>query len=263
MVARHSFTSATGTTWQMPVVPEIFDRTIALTPAECDALAVYATRHAVRRNGRALQAVKQALTRFERPLWAVAALRPAPRDHVAGARLALYGTMLRSGRAFWGWTMAEWLDLLGPSPAAFRAAYGNAATLGRMTLCDLAYLLGGVTDLRPAGVSRQATRTAKAIFGAVPVTAATRVTTALRQLGFRDSAGQHWLVAETPVPGATAPPLAVPGGPVRGHAHAGRPAGRRSAGEPGGRGGATPRVGARCPRPAVLAGTVATAGRGR
>ncbi len=197
MVAERAVAAPVAAPWRMPVVPTDFDRAPGLAHAEREALSVYAARHGRLRTGRALAAVKQALLRFERPLWAVAALRPAPREHVAGARLVLYDAMLRRGRSFWGWSAAEWLDLLQASPAAFRASHGGAAR-GRMTLFDLAYLLGGVSDLRPAGLARQATATARAVFGAEPVAAAvTPVVTALTGLGFRASPGQCWLVAET------------------------------------------------------------------
>jgi hypothetical protein len=164
----------------MPVVPEAFDRAARLTPPERAALAIYAQHAGPLRNSRALDAVKHALRRFEHPLRAVAALRPHPREQLARGRLVLYAAMLQRDQAFWGWSEGDWLATLAVSSAVFCSTHGPWAGRSRTLLADLAYLLGGVTDLRPAGLSRQATRTAKVIFGEAVVGAAvTRVTTAL------------------------------------------------------------------------------------
>src|SRR5260370_34916607 len=65
---------------------------------------------------------------------------------------------------FWEWSTQEWMDTVCPTTDVFTAKH--RVTYVRTTVMDLAYLFGGVTDLRAADITTHATLAAKTYFGA-------------------------------------------------------------------------------------------------
>lgn len=175
----------TGPTWQMPVVPAMFDRSPILTVEEQEILAAYPLQGGPG-TGWAPNAIRarRTLTRLEAPILAVSALYadPAGATHL---RRFLYTAMARdvlawraqppaapalaggdggrpadeegevdprgpTARTFWAWSPAEWAVVLHPSPAAFVQSYGVGSYV-RAKLLTFAYLLGDVRDVRGVG----------------------------------------------------------------------------------------------------------------
>lgn len=147
--------------WQMPIKPESYDRS-PLTPEEFDALAI-ACRLGLKSKG--LTGLKKAtmlLMRFQQPIFEVVALRSRDLRRYRAFRCFLYEEMLRRKTAFWEWSEQEWLETLGIMQAnrnKYRALSMQAS------LMDLAYLLGGVSDLRAVRDRGNVTEMARRIFG--------------------------------------------------------------------------------------------------
>ncbi|GHO57772.1 tyrosine-type recombinase/integrase [Ktedonobacter robiniae] len=151
--------------WTMPVVPDNYDRS-ALTEDERWALAQSAIPNFHWQSATATT-TKKVLARFDQPIIDVFYLRrhaKLPDDRLL-ALLFMRRQMHRMGKMFWDWEQKEWIDLLCPTSALFCAKYGQRAGQIRTTVIDTAYLLGGVADLRLAGISQEASTTAKVCFG--------------------------------------------------------------------------------------------------
>lgn len=144
------------------MLPEHYDRS-PLMAQEREALAI-ACRLGVKAKGlTGLKAAKAVLHRFEVPLFAVIALRSQDVRRYCMLRNILYGEMLHRGTTFWQWPSDVWIDLL-CSGAEDR--WKQYRPLGiHAVLMDLAYLLGGVSDLRAVDQKRNRTAMAEAIFG--------------------------------------------------------------------------------------------------
>jgi len=151
--------------WRMPLVPEDYDRS-PLAVEERAALADR-TEHVHPTNDAAAQRVRQVLARLVRPLSDVASLHSIDRQTATGRILpVMYREMDRLGASFWQWSPAMWLDLIGRDARAFAdARHGPARDNARAAIRTAAYLFGGVTDLRPVGLSGHAFPTARAVFG--------------------------------------------------------------------------------------------------
>jgi len=160
--------------WTMPVIPESYERS-PLTEDERWALAQSAVPNFTWQSAKAMTA-KKVLARLDQPIVDVFYLRrhaKLPDDHVL-ALLFMRRQMHRLGRMFWDWGPEDWINLLCPTSALFCARYGQRAGQIRTTVLDTAYLLGGVADLRPVGISQEASTTAKVCFGNELLTAQCR-----------------------------------------------------------------------------------------
>lgn len=136
----------------MPVVPENYERS-PLTEDERWALAQSAAPNFYWQSATAT-ATKKVLARFDQPIVDVFYLRrhaKLPDDHIL-ALLFMRRQMHHQGKMFWDWEQKDWIDLLCPTSALFCAKYGQRAGQIRTTVIDTAYLLGGVADLRLAGI---------------------------------------------------------------------------------------------------------------
>ncbi len=160
--------------WTMPVIPENYERS-PLTEDERWALALSAAPNFTWQSSPSMTA-RKVLARFDQPIVDVFYLRrraKLPNDHIL-ALLFMRRQMHRIGKAFWDWRPEDWIDLLCPTSPMFCATYGQRAGQIRTTVIDTAYLLGSVADLRSAGISQEASTTAKVCFGDELLTAQCR-----------------------------------------------------------------------------------------
>ena len=144
--------------WTWPLDAGEFDTTIALRGNERRAIAELGSVN-LRRLQRqdALAPGWSAVRRLLRPLDAVnAALDSPPTSHrrrAMGDAVAVI--LLRCadlGRAYWGWTIQEWTEVIGPDQVAFRdRAPGWADDAVRPYLVLHAYLLAGFTEFHRLG----------------------------------------------------------------------------------------------------------------
>lgn len=154
-------TSPIGT-WHMPIDPAVYDQR-PLTAEERTALSVVTTRHGTAKV--ALHA-RSILARFTSPLADIYHLRHQERspDGLAETQLLMYREMHRRGKGFWQWSPLEWMETVCPTVALFEATHGKVQS-AHMTIMDAAYLLGGVSDLRPVGLTFHAVQAAYTYFG--------------------------------------------------------------------------------------------------
>lgn len=152
-----------GEHWQMPVKPSQYDRR-PLTAEEIWALNQVITQPASQ--CRDSQKARQLLSRFNAPIAAVFHLRHSYEIGLAEVHRVIRQEMHHRGKAFWEWSPEEWLDFVCPTIELFNVRANCEYYRFRTTLLDIAYLLGGVTDLRPAGIGLDVTHSANAYFGA-------------------------------------------------------------------------------------------------
>lgn len=150
--------------WRMPIAPGDYDHTPELRPDERAALVVLEELQTGWQK-RPRAHAHRVVTRLERPVWDIAALRyPAPAAAAGAASTVLRRAMLARGTTFWAWSPAEWADTLCPSARAYLRRYGPA-NKGHITFMHAAYLLGGVTDLTAIGQIEDMVESAYVYFG--------------------------------------------------------------------------------------------------
>jgi len=149
-------------TWLMPLDPSIYDRR-PWTEEERWAIFVSSTRH-----GTAKEAIsaRKILARFNQPLADIYHLRHQGRnpEGLAETQLLMHREMHRRGKGFWEWSPLEWMETLCPTVALFEVKHSKGHC-AHMAIMDAAYLLGGVSDLRPVGLSFHAVPAADTYFG--------------------------------------------------------------------------------------------------
>ncbi|HUY98183.1 MAG TPA: site-specific integrase, partial [Verrucomicrobiae bacterium] len=189
--ARGSEARPSVSAWRWPIDAARYDRRPALTAAELAGLTALgaAVRRWRWRTGRGSDWAS--VERLVRPLAdARAALEVASgrQGHLADAAVGeLLLECVTRQQAFWGWSAAMWVAVLGCDQRAFFAAHPrwDRGDL-RQPLIGLAYLLGGLPDLRPLGQFERVTL-ARKVFGRVPTQAAiTAVEAVLGGWGYRD-----------------------------------------------------------------------------
>jgi hypothetical protein len=179
-------------TWSWPVDLARYDRRGLLTEAEADALRSLSLDQ-LRRDG--LDAAAPALrptARLIRPLAdALNALHwpPANRHQRRFARDATGLVLIRCGelsRAYWGWSVQDWTDLINADGAEFRRFWGGQiGPNARPFLIAYAYLLGDFTAFERIG-RFQRQRLAHRIFGAEVVDdTVRRICAVLADWGYR------------------------------------------------------------------------------
>jgi integrase len=190
MSSSHATALVSTETWQMPVVPENYDRT-SLTQEEWQALEFCITCDPSRSTSREYVAAKRKLTRLTRPIADVYSLRHGDRHPLIrnSAQLLIRREMHHLGKVFWDWSPAEWMNMLCPTFALFKMRHGNRH-LCRSTIMDIAYVLGGVTDLRSLGGGINMAAGADVYFGAELVSQqCERVKDVLIEKGYIDGVG--------------------------------------------------------------------------
>jgi integrase len=186
--------------WQMPLCREDFDCNPVLTPEESRALAIYTSSHqkGIGTKSQAVQEARQTLARLEEPLAAVHTRTGTCPALLVAARRILWREMLRRGTSFWAWDAGVWREVCGGSVQDFDERHGHGGPGTRHHLIAVAYLLGGVHDVRPFGLGQAGVPLARTVFGAEQVAdAVERVTQVLYGpggLGFRQAQAQHYSV---------------------------------------------------------------------
>ncbi|WP_338250699.1 tyrosine-type recombinase/integrase [Dictyobacter halimunensis] len=143
----------------MPIVPEDYDRS-PLNPEEQAALAslVQAQSFPMKRQAR------KNLLRLQQPIFDVVALRTQhDAQHHREIRKFVYEEMFRRGRSFWEWSQAEWINIICPTHKDFLSRHRLNGI--RPSLIDMAYLLGGMSNLCPVNIMQMCMNTAQRIFG--------------------------------------------------------------------------------------------------
>ena len=184
--------------WKMPILPEHYDRS-PLTQEEWEALAYcnnYITANPDTQNRAKYVLAKQKLVRFNLPVADVYYLRhlehqnptPSQANPCADAQLFMRCEMYRRRKMFWDWSLDEWVDTLCQTPQMFEYIYRRRYGF-RATIMDIAYLLGGVTDLRSFG-GISTTAGASAYFGDDLISQqCRRLIDALIEKGYNDGIG--------------------------------------------------------------------------
>jgi integrase len=155
--------------WQMPVEPSQYDQG-PLTEKEYQALEYFATGAPKAARSSASDQARESLVRLEQPIDDVFHLRHQGKEDISEVHMVMRQEMYRLRKTFWAWSSEEWMDMLCPTFTLFQAMRTTSGKRKRYryrsTLMDLAYLLGGVTDLRSAGMGYEATNAANTYFGA-------------------------------------------------------------------------------------------------
>src|SRR6266496_1546684 len=120
--------------WQMPIVPESYDRS-PLSTVEQTALAFLANAQHV--PGK--QQARAGLVRLQTPIFDVAALRMKHDvQRYREIRKCLYEEMVRRGTSFWEWSQEEWITIICPTHQDFLSQQRPKGI--RPSLLDMAYL---------------------------------------------------------------------------------------------------------------------------
>jgi len=152
--------------WHLPIVPEQYDRG-PLTEEEYRALELLAKDILKPPRTKETDQARRLLARLNWPIADVFSLRHQglrPYEVSEISRI-LRREMYHRHTSFWEWSLQEWVEILCPTSAQFHAHQGKKQRY-RTTLMDVAYLLGGITDLRLAGIGYDATPAANCYFGA-------------------------------------------------------------------------------------------------
>lgn len=173
MDASESVNRLAGTPrWRMPITRADYDRG-PLTPVELAALEERRSLADGRTGSSEARAVRATLRRLIIPLVDVQARFPLTNEQhgaLIPATTALCNEMLGRRQAFWQWSTDDWIETIAPTPTAYTrrhfAQYGYSASAGRGPLRMMAYFLGGVSDLRAAGMRKNASLSAEVAFGA-------------------------------------------------------------------------------------------------
>lgn len=186
--------------WRVPLRPEDFDCNLVLTPDESSALGIYTSlrQQGLGTTSRPAQEARRTLARLEQPLAALHARTGTGPSLLDAMRRVLWCEMLRRGTSFWAWDTTIWHDVCGVSARDFAERQGLAGTGARHHLLALAYLLGGVRDVRPFGLGWACVPLARTVFGVEQVDGAVgRVAHILYGpggLGYQEAQGQHYSV---------------------------------------------------------------------
>ncbi len=151
------------TPWQMSIVSEQYDRS-PLAPQENNALMEAVRLGESARGHNQTDYAREELRRFQKPMYDVIALRTSNISIYQRLRRILYLQMIQRNTSLWEWSKQEWIEIICPTKKDFERAYGRPGS-GRFSLRDMAYLLGGVTDLREVGQKLNSWETARLYFG--------------------------------------------------------------------------------------------------
>ncbi len=179
--------------WRMPIVPEDYDRG-PLTNSERRALehlghASASARGIMNTASRESFAARSLLSRLDQPLNDIFRLRHQDRtqERMRSVHFVMHREMYRREKMFWDWSVDEWMDTLRPTSAVFDATWGRM-TGCRITIMDAAYLLAGISDLRPVEFVLHVAEAANTYFGKDLITQqCRRLLDALIGKGYRDS----------------------------------------------------------------------------
>jgi len=155
--------------WNMPVHAENYDRS-PLTKEERWALAQRSGAGSRNRGSNESRAARRILARLNQPIDDVFQLRHLGQGqgvmvNLRKVRLILSREMHRRGRMFWEWSSDEWRETLCPNSRLFHERHEHMPGC-RMSIMDMAYVFGGMTDFRILGMQAEMVETARVYFGA-------------------------------------------------------------------------------------------------
>jgi len=151
--------------WQMSIVPESYDHS-PLTTEEWQALEYVVSSGSQKTNRTECKSARRAIARVDLPITDLVRLRKhgVNRD-VTSALFVMRREIYHRRKLIWDWSSPEWIATLCPTLALFQGKYGQTGADARPTVIDAAYLLGGISDLRPVGIQLLAANSANTYFG--------------------------------------------------------------------------------------------------
>jgi len=173
--------------WHMPVCAENYDRS-SLTEEERWALAHRSGPGSRMHGSTESRAARRLLARLTQPIEDAFRLRhigesPGVQVNRRKVRLIVHREMHRRGTMFWEWSPHEWIETICPNNRRFYERYGQMLSC-RMSIMDMAYLFGGMTDLRMLGMRTEMVETARVYFGRIASEQCQRIYDALQRKGY-------------------------------------------------------------------------------
>ncbi len=184
-------TPLSSTGWQMPIVPESYDR-CALTAEEWQALEYLVCSSSTHTNSKECRTARRVIARIDLPITDLFRLRhgSANMERISDVFFVMRREIHHRRKLFWDWSPADWMATLCPTGALFQAKHEQPGGCAHTTLIDAAYLLGGMTDLRPIGIRLLAAEAANTYFGQELVAhQCERVYSTLVSLGYGEGKG--------------------------------------------------------------------------
>jgi integrase len=171
--------------WRWPILLMDYDRSPALSEGERAAVQQHLSQ-----TSRVIdQPTRTLLHRLVQPIFDVFTyVRPADGRTAATIAHILLAEMHQRNTSFWGWTQAEWKDVIGPDHLTFRQRWSGIGTqhLARWHLPVLAYVLEVLPDTSALIALVDIVPVARKIFGQEAVEAASqRLFTLLRSWGYQ------------------------------------------------------------------------------
>jgi hypothetical protein len=172
--------------WQWPLNSAIYDRSPMLSEKESAEL-----EYLVQAHHQAHKRTRSALHRLLQPIDDVLTYTKAPWSKRPEIVRVLLVEMQRRHVAFWGWTLEQWQESIGPNQRAFVQRYGLH---GRHYLPLLAYLLEVLPDASPLFELVQIPSAAQKIFGKEVIDEAVeRLMAILRSWGYQQKKRQPFI----------------------------------------------------------------------
>jgi hypothetical protein len=168
-----------ATRWQWPLDIAAYDRGIELSPEEIDALDCRYNSRSPRLPFKSIPA----LSRLIRPLEDVIAHISIRKAQKMGMVPLMMREVHRRRMTYWGWSLAEWRETLGPDYESFCGRH-HAATQIKLQVMAVGYLLHHIDDLHAVAKFSQLTFV-KQVFNAQAVDASIeRVRQELQRWGY-------------------------------------------------------------------------------
>lgn len=176
-----------GPHWSWPLPLDQYDRVTDLTVSEqetlsslfiCSEPVVYLRKHT---------STYLTLQRLLDPINDTFIYLQVDETSYFRARRVLLLEMQQRNKAFWGWTIEEWCEIITPNRAAFARRYGgDAAHDGRLQLVALAYLLCPHLPIAPLLSGIQCFSLSRNVFGEAAIREAVqRLKTILQSWGYQ------------------------------------------------------------------------------
>jgi integrase len=189
-----SAVSQVGPDWSWPVDPSKYDRSSDLRPDEASALSYLVSRQ--RRCGHFPSWIQKSLLRLTIVIDAVMTAIDAPKQPRGGVLTVLILEMHQRQTAFWGWTQAEWLEILCASKETYERNHPTVIGDSRHFLVAGMYLLRAFDEFKKLGIIDRTALSCR-IFGRWRVEGAIkRVVELIRSWGYGRSKTQEvqWAV---------------------------------------------------------------------
>jgi hypothetical protein len=175
------------TGWRWPLNVATYDRSATLSEEESAEL-----EYLVQAHHQAHRRTRAVLHRLLQPIDDVLAYTNAPRSKRSEIVRVFLVEMHQRHTAFWGWTLEQWQESIGPNQRAFARRFSDGP--GRPYLPLLAYLLDVLPDASPLFELVQIPAAAQKIFGKEATDEAVeRLTVILRSWGYQQKRRQAFI----------------------------------------------------------------------